>query len=264
MNRSFRTIRVEIDHRGVATVTLNRPDKRNAFDEVMIAELDEAARCLGGDPAVRVAVLAGAGAAFCAGGDIGWFARTAELAREERVRQSAALATMLSRLDRLPMPLIGRVNGAAFGGGVGLVAVCDLAVASDEARFALSEVRLGLVPANISPYVVARIGVASSRAVMLSGAPFDAARAESLGLVARAVPAGELDDAVEELVAAHLEAAPGAVAATKQLIRDVAGRDGAEVMSLTAACLADAWESEEGRAGIRAFLDRTTPPWRRR
>src|SRR5690606_13495349 len=133
----------------------------------------------------------------------------------------------------------------------------------DEARFALSEVRLGLVPANISPYVVARIGVANSRAVMLSGEPFDAARAESLGLVARAVPAGELDDVVEELVAAHLEAAPGAAAATR-LIRDVAGRDGAEVMSLTAACLADAWESDEGRAGIRAFLDRTTPPWRHR
>ncbi|WP_209427937.1 crotonase/enoyl-CoA hydratase family protein [Pararhodobacter sp. SW119] len=258
----FETLTLTTDPRGVAFLTLNRPERHNALDAVLIAELSRAAAQLGADPAVRVVVLTGAGKSFCAGGDIGWFRDTLALDRAGRVAQSAELGQMLAALAHLPKPLIGRIQGPAYGGGIGMIAVCDVAIGAAEARFGLTEVWLGLIPANISPHVIARIGTARARATMLSGALFDAAHAERIGLLDRAVPTADLDAAVEAVVSAHLEAAPAAVTATKLLIRDVAAAPAEGHVALTSERLADAWESPEGRAGIDAFLARRTPPWR--
>ena len=258
----FETLTLEVDARGVARLVLHRPEKHNALNAALIRDLTRAAALLAQDSAVRVVVLTGAGASFCAGGDIGWFRDTAALDRAGRVAQSADLGHMLAALAHLPKPLIGRINGPAYGGGVGMIAVCDVAIGAEEARFGLTEVRLGLIPANISPHVIARIGAARARATMLSGALFDAVHAERIGLLDRAVPMADLDQAVEDVVAAHLEAAPGAVAATKALIRDVVATAPADHVALTSARLADAWESAEGQTGIAAFLARQTPPWR--
>ncbi len=258
----FQTLTVETDTRGVAYLTLNRPERHNALNAALIADLASAAAMLAADDAVRVVVLTGMGASFCAGGDLGWFRDTLALDRAGRVAQSADLGQMLAALAHLPKPLIGRIQGPAYGGGMGMIAVCDIAIGAEAARFGLTEVRLGLIPANISPHVIARIGAARARAKMLSGALFDAAEAERIGLLDCSVPLADLDAAVEVIVAAHLEAAPGAVAATKALIRDVAATPAQDHVRLTSERLADAWESAEGRIGIDAFLARKTPPWR--
>lgn len=258
----FETLTLTTDPRGAAWLTLNRPSRHNALNAQLIADLTRAAEELAADDAVRVVVLTGAGDSFCAGGDIGWFRETLALDRAGRVAQSATLGHMFNALAHLPKPLIGRIQGPAYGGGVGMISVCDIAIGAQEVRFGLTEVRLGLIPANISPHVIARIGAARARATMLSGALFDAAHAERIGLLDRAVPGADLDAAVEEVVAAHLEAAPGAVAATKRLIADVAATAPEDHVALTAARLADAWDSAEGGIGIDAFLNRRTPPWR--
>lgn len=258
----FQTLMVETDTRGVGYLTLNRPERHNALNAALIADLARAAAMLAADDAVRVVVLTGMGASFCAGGDLGWFRDTLALERAGRVAQSAELGHMLAALAHLPKPLIGRIQGPAYGGGVGMIAVCDIAIGADAARFGLTEVRLGLIPANISPHVIARIGAARARATILSGALFDATEAERIGLLDRTVPLADLDAAVEAVVAAHLEAAPGAVAATKALIRDVVATLPQNHVTMTSERLADAWESAEGRIGIDAFLARKTPPWR--
>ena len=259
----FETLTLDTDARGVARLTLNRPARHNALNAALIAELTDAAAVLAADDAVRVVVLTGAGDSFCAGGDLGWFRDTLALDRAGRVAQSADLGRMLAALAHLPKPLIGRIQGPAYGGGVGMIAVCDVAIGAEEARFGLTEVRLGLIPANIAPHVIARIGAARARATMLSGALFDAAHAARIGLLDHTAPRADLDAAVEAVVAAHLEAAPGAVAATKALIRDVVATAPADHVALTSARLADAWDSAEGRIGIDTFLARQTPPWRR-
>lgn len=258
----FENLTLDIDRRGVATLTLNRPDRHNALNAALIGELRRAAESLAGDDNVRVVVLAGAGRSFCAGGDFRWFEANTALDRAGRIAQGRVLAAMLKALNELPKPLIGRIHGPAYGGGVGLIAVCDLAIGAAEARFGLTEVRLGLIPATIAPYVVARIGEANARASMLSGALFDAARAREMGLLAETVPGDGLAARVEAVIEDHLQAAPGAVAETKRLIRYVDCHGMADNMSHTAERLADAWETEEGRAGIDAFLDKRTPPWR--
>lgn len=259
---NFETLDLKIDPRGVAYLTLNRPEKHNALNHEMIAELRVAAAQLANDGTVRVVVLSGAGKSFCAGGDIGWFKKNAGSNRAGRVAESSQLALMLNDLNALPKPLIGRIQGAAYGGGVGMISVCDLAVGVDTARFGLTEVRLGLIPANISPHVVNRIGVANSRATMLSGALFDANRAGSYGLLNEVVKPDVLDARIEEIVADHLEAAPGAVAQTKRLITYVSTHDMTDNMIYTADRLADAWETPEGETGINSFLNKTLPPWR--
>jgi methylglutaconyl-CoA hydratase len=258
----YETLRIDVDARGVATVILNRPDKHNSLNAMLISELAEAVRVLAEDSSVRIVVLTGAGKSFCAGGDFNWFASNVEKTRAERVEQSASLAQLLRRLDTLPKPLIGRINGAAYGGGVGMISVCDYTIGAEGAKFGLTEVRLGLLPANISPYVVARIGAAASRETMLSGALFDTARAERIGLLTEVVAPEALDEAVERVVQAHLQAAPGAVADTKRLIAYVAGHDLDDSMIYTADRLADAWETEEGIEGINGFLNKGTPSWR--
>ncbi len=262
MTTTYETILLETDARGVATVTLNRPDKHNALNGTLIAELYDVAEKLANDDKVRIVVLTGAGKSFCAGGDFNWFASNIEKSRAERVEQSATLAHLLRRLDTLPKPLIGRINGPAYGGGVGMISVCDYTIGAEGSRFGLTEVKLGLLPANISPYVVARIGKVHSRETMLSGALFDSARAARIGLLTEVVAADGLDAAVEDVVHNHLQAAPGAVADTKALIAYVAAHDLETNMIYTADRLADAWETDEGIEGINSFLKKGTPSWR--
>jgi len=262
MTTTYETILVETDARGVATVTLNRPDKHNALNGDLIAELFDAVEDLASDAKVRIVILTGAGKSFCAGGDFNWFASNVEKSRAERVEQSATLAHLLRRLDTLHKPLIGRINGPAYGGGVGMISVCDYTIGAEGARYGLTEVKLGLLPANISPYVVARIGKVRARETMLSGALFDSARAERIGLLTEVVAANALDAAVERVVYDHLQAAPGAVADTKALIAYVASHDLETNMIYTADRLADAWETREGIEGINSFLNKSVPSWR--
>jgi methylglutaconyl-CoA hydratase len=256
----FETIRVETDVRGVATLTLARAEKHNAMSERMIAELHEATEALAGDAGIRVVVLAADGASFCAGGDLGWMREQMDADAAARGNAARKLAHMLGALDRLPKPLIGRVQGNAFGGGLGLISVCDVAVAVEDARFGLTEVRLGLIPATIGPYVAARLGPAARR-VFFTPRRFGAAEAVSLGLLARAVPAAELDAAVEEVVRPYLDAAPGAVASAKALIRRLGHEIDDGLIDETIAALVERWESEEAREGIAAFFDRRPAPW---
>ena len=254
---------ISVDPRGVATVTLNRPERRNAFDDALIADLDAGFARLAADPAVRAVILTGAGSVFSAGADLTWMRRMASYSEDENRADALALAQMLDRLNSLPKPVVARVNGAAIAGGVGLVCCCDIAVAAAEASFAIAETRLGLIPATIGPYVVAAIGARAARRYCLTGESFDAATALRLGLVHEVVAAAALDAAVERIIAALLAGAPKAEARAKRLIGDVAGRPvTAEVMGFTAAAIAEARASEEGREGIAAFLEKRKPRWR--
>lgn len=247
---------------GVATLVLNRPDKHNAIDGDMCDAIAAAARTLDADRAVRAIVLTGAGASFCAGGDLGWMKAQFAATRAGRLTEARRLAGMLQTLNTLGTPLIGRVNGAAYGGGVGMMAVCDVVVAAEDARFGLTETRLGLIPATISPYVVARMGEGRARAVFFSARRFDAVEACALGLVNRVVEAGALDAAIDAEVAPYLEAAPGAVAAAKRLARSLGPPIDAAVIEATIARLADVWETDEAREGVEAFLEKRRPSWR--
>lgn len=255
------TLDLKVDDRGVAWLTLSREDKHNAMDATMIAELTEAAGRLGRDPAVRVVVLTGAGRSFCAGGDLGWMRAQMDADGATRASEARALAGMLGALDALPKPLIGRVQGQAFGGGVGLMSVCDVAVGVTGAKIGLTEVRLGLIPATIGPYVIARMGAARARRVFFSGRVFDAEEALALGLLARVVAADVLDEAVEAEIAPYLSAAPGAVAAGKALVAALAspGHEAAVAQSIDA--LVARWESPESVEGIAAFFDKRKPVW---
>ncbi len=256
-------VELNVDDRGVAWVRLNRPEVHNAMDAAMIAELTLMAGRLGRDPAVRVAVLTGEGASFCAGGDLGWMRAQMAADAETRAREARALAEMLGALDTMPRPLIGRVQGQAFGGGVGLMSVCDVAVGVDHAKFGLTEVRLGLIPATIGPYVVARMGAARARRVFFSGRRFDAGEAVALGLLARAVPKTDLDAAIESEIEPYLKAAPGAVSAGKALVAELGGVAAEAQISATIDALVARWESAEAEEGISAFFDKRKPGWDR-
>ena len=257
----FSTLLLETDARGVATLTLNRADRHNALDGTMISELRQAADLLAADAGVRVVVLTGAGASFCAGGDLNWMRQQMAASRDERMAQARLLAEMLGALNLLHKPLVGKAQGAAYGGGVGLLCVCDVALAADTARFGLTETKLGLIPATIGPYVVARLGEAMARRVFMSARIFDAAEAMALGIVARAVAPGELDAAVEAEVLPYLAAAPGAVGAAKALVRRLGPRIDADVIGASVTALADAWEIEEAREGVAAFFAKRKPGW---
>ncbi|GFE51296.1 methylglutaconyl-CoA hydratase [Roseobacter cerasinus] len=257
----FDTLRIETDARGIATLTLNRPDKHNAMSAQMLVELTDAAEQLGADDRVRAVVLTGAGGSFCAGGDLAWMQAQREMDRATRSAEARKLATMLEVLNTLPKPLIGKVQGNAFGGGVGLACVCDVAVACDTARFGFTETRLGLIPATIGPYVLARMGEGRARRVFMSARIFDAAEAVDLGLVARVVPQQELAEAVEADVRPYLSCAPGAVAAAKRLARDLGPQINAAVVDRTVAALSAQWETPEADEGISAFFDKRKPRW---
>lgn len=255
------TVRIERDARGVATLWLARAEKHNALSAEMLGEITEAAAGLGADPAVRVVVLAAEGPSFCAGGDLGWMRAQMAADAETRGREARKLALMLKALDEIPKPLIGRVQGNAFGGGVGLLSVCDVAVGADTLRMGLTEVRLGLIPATIGPYVVARMGAAMARRVFFSARLFGAEEAVRLGLLAKAVPQDELDAAVEAQVAPYLSCAPGAVAEAKALVRRLGPVVDEAVIDMTVAALVRCWEGDEAEEGIAAFFDKRAARW---
>ncbi|UWR08307.1 MULTISPECIES: crotonase/enoyl-CoA hydratase family protein [Ruegeria] len=257
----FETISISTDLRGVATLTLNRPEKHNAMSAQMIAELTQAAAQLGETNDVRVVVLTGAGKSFCAGGDLGWMQAQMAADPETRFVEARKLAEMLNALNSLPKPLIGALQGNAFGGGVGMASVCDVAIGVDSLKMGLTETRLGLIPATIGPYVIARMGEARARRVFMSARLFDAAEAVELGLLARAVPADELDAAIEAEVQPYLSCAPGAVASAKALVRDLGPRIDAAVIDHTIRALVDRWETDEAHEGISAFFDKRKPSW---
>jgi methylglutaconyl-CoA hydratase len=246
----------------VATVTLNRPEVHNAFDETLIARLTAALVSLDDDPDVRVVVLAGAGKSFCAGADLAWMKRMAAFGREENLADANALAAMLRTLYALSKPTIARVHGAAYGGGVGLVAACDVALAAPEATFALSEARLGLIPATIGPYVIEAIGVRQARRYFLTAERFDAAQALAIGLLHEVVPVAQIDTRIDELIAMAKAAGPVAQLECKALIRGVAHRPiDEDVIGGTAQHIAAVRASPEGREGVAAFLDKRSPSW---
>jgi methylglutaconyl-CoA hydratase len=258
----FEMINVSIDTRGVARLTLDRPDAKNAMSQQLMRELAAAAKQLAQDESVRVIVLTGAGEGFSAGGDLKGMTQQANSTREGRIADATEFATILMELDRLPKPLIGRINGSAFGGALGLISVCDIAIGLADSTFRLSEVTLGLIPATISPYVVAKIGVPNSRRIMLDACKLDGVAAARLGLLDVVVPTiEELDEFVEREVTAVLLCAPGAVANAKTLIRFVSTHNSEENLVYTATALADAWESDELREGVNAFFNKRKPNW---
>jgi methylglutaconyl-CoA hydratase len=248
---------------GVEYLTLNRPDVRNAFNEEVIGELSRWAEAMRAAKAaeVRAVVLAGAGKLFCAGADITWMSQTIHYTEAQNLRDAEAMSRMFAALNDLPMPLIGRIHGAALGGGAGLAAVCDIVVADDGAIFGFTEVKLGILPAVISPFALAKIGRSAARELFLTGARFSAARAKEIGLVHAVVPAGELDATVAAYVREILSAGPEAVAAAKALIPRVWGRSIDEAMPITAAAIATRRVSAEGQDGLRAFMEKKKPSW---
>ncbi|MCZ8112121.1 MAG: enoyl-CoA hydratase/isomerase family protein [Betaproteobacteria bacterium] len=247
----------------VAEVWLNRPEVRNAFNDGVIAELTAAFRALGAEPGLRAIVLGGRGKAFCAGADLSWMARMAGYTWDENRTDAAALAEMLHTVWACPLPVLGRVHGDCYAGGVGLAAVCDVLVAADTVNFCLSEARLGLLPATIGPYVVRALGEQASRRYFTTAERFGAPRAAALGFVHECVPADQLDAACAAIVDAWVANGPAAVKACKRLVQDVAARPvDAELRAETARRIADIRASDEGREGIAAFLGKREPGWR--
>jgi methylglutaconyl-CoA hydratase len=244
-----------------ATLTLNRPDLHNAFDAAMIAELTDAFNRLAEDERARVVILSGAGASFCAGADVGWMRETIGWTFEQNVADATALAGLFAAAWCLPKPLIGRINGAAIGGGAGLVACCDLAVAAETARFGFSEVKLGLLPAVIAQYVVPKIGVSQARALFVSGERITAERAFDIGLIHAITSADELDATVRSLATRMLASGPEAVGAAKRLVDAVWSLERDAARSYVVHAIASARTSAEGQEGLRAFLEKRRPDW---
>ena len=258
---TYETVSIETDDRGVATLWLDRADKHNALNAQMIGEIHAAAETLGSEPEVRVVILAAKGRSFCAGGDLGWMRDQFDATPETRAKEAGALAYMLQALNLMPKPLIGRVQGNAFGGGVGMAAVCDSAIGTTAVTMALTETRLGLIPATIGPYVAARMGEANARRVFMSGRPVKGAEAVELGLLSRAVDEDDLDAAVEAEVAPYLQTAPAAVARAKALLRHLGPPITEEIIRHSIGELAACWEGTEAPEGIAAFFDKAKPSW---
>ncbi|MCK0168970.1 crotonase/enoyl-CoA hydratase family protein [Jannaschia sp. S6380] len=254
------TLDVTRDERGVVTVRLNLPDTHNALSARMMDELTELAGTVGADDS-RAVVLTGNGKSFCAGGDLRWMRAQFDADAAARAAEARRLAGMLQALNTLPKPLIAGVNGAAFGGGVGLACVADVAVGVDTALFGLTETRLGLIPATIGPYVIARMGEGRARRVFMSSRRFDAAEAVELGVLSRAVATADLDAAVEAEVVPYLSCAPGAVADAKRLARSLGPTIDEGVIAATIDALAARWEGDEAAEGVGAFFDKRKPRW---
>jgi methylglutaconyl-CoA hydratase len=248
----------------VERLTLNRPDVRNAFNEHVIAELtawavDTREAAVRHD--VRAVVIAGAGKVFCAGADVTWMSKTVHYTEDENLRDAMAMSRMFAAINELPVAVIGRIQGAALGGGAGLAAVCDIVVADEAALFGFTETKLGILPAVISPFALAKMGQAAARELFLTGARFSAACAKEIGLVHEVAASADLDAAVDRFIKEVLSAGPEAVAAAKALIPDVWGRPIAEAMPITAAAIAARRVSAEGQEGLRAFLQKRKPAW---
>lgn len=257
----FATLEVSVRN-GIGIVALNRPDVHNAFDDTLIAELTEVLLHLGADDGVRVLVLTGNGASFSAGADLHWMKKTAGYSRPQNLADARVLARMLQTLNDVPKPTVARIHGGAYGIGVGLAACCDIAIAAAEATFALSEAKVGLIPATISPYVIEAIGARQARRYFLTGEQFEAAEAYRLGLVHDIVPLMQLDDRINEVLGTLLVAGPRAQRECKTLIREVAHRPiDAKVIAGTARHIATVRASPEGREGVAAFLGKRSAAW---
>jgi methylglutaconyl-CoA hydratase len=254
-------LRLERRGGGIAHVTLNRPEVRNAFNAELIVALRDAFVALGLDDGVRAVVLTGTGTTFCGGADVGWMSASLDLSADENVREAERMSEMFRAIDTCPKPVIGRVSGAALGGGAGLAAVCDIVVACTQTIFGFTETKLGIIPAVISPFVLAKIGISAARALFLTGERFDAEHAQRIGLVHHVVPSESLDDRVEALEIELATAGPGAIAAAKRLIADVSETAYAETKALTARAIAAQRTTPEGQEGLRAFLARRTATW---
>ena len=256
---------VDVAAEGRATVTLNRPDVHNAFDDKLIALLTRELDALDRNPTVGVVVLAAAGKSFCAGADLKWMRRIAEYSEAENQADAEALAALMKTLNRLSKPTVAEVQGAAYGGGVGLICCCDIAIASKAAQFSISEVKLGLIPSVISPYVVAVIGERQARRYALGAETFDAIEAKRIGLVHEVTAAEDLQAAVDAMVEALLANGPAAVAETKDQIAGVANRPVDDrLIAAAAARIARIRVSDEGREGVAAFLEKRKPGWARK
>ncbi len=256
---SYETLDLSRDERGVLTVTLNAPERRNALSARMMDELTHLALQEGA--AARVVVLQGAGEVFCAGGDLTWMQAQIRADRAGRIAEARRLANMLGALNTMPTPLIAKIHGGAYGGGVGMACICDVALAAEDTRFGFTETRLGIIPATIAPYVLARIGEGMARRVFMSARIFGATEAERLGIVAKALPAADLDAAVEAELAPYLKIAPGAVGRAKALARELGPKIDEDVITDTIERLADAWETDEAEEGIAAFLEKRPARW---
>ena len=256
----FQAIKVDVDGRGVAHVTLNNPARKNALSAAM---MDDLTRFAGETSAagVRVVVLSGEGGAFCAGGDLTWMQAQIEATPEGRRVEARRIAMMLKSLNEMPVPLIGRVEGLALGGGVGMACICDVAIGSEDCKFGLTETRLGLIPATISPYVIARMGEGRARQVFMNSRIFRSEEACDLGIVARVVSPDDMDAAIEAEVAPYLSLPGGAVARAKSLARFLGPKIDDAVIEATIDRLAEAWDSDEAREGIAAFLEKRKPAW---
>jgi len=246
----------------IATLRLNRPAVRNALNEVLITDLGTAIRAVSEQPHVRIIVLTAQGDTFCAGADLDWMARIGELDQAQNLADARALADMLHQFDQCPKPIIARVQGDAYGGGIGLISVCDIALADEKAQFALSEVKLGLVPATIAPYVLRTIGARQMRRYALSGEKFSAIEAQRLGLIHEVCSTENFEPRFEALINTLLQASPHAIASTKQLIGQLDNHAlNANLRELTAVAIAQARNSEDGREGVAAFLEKRKPRW---
>lgn len=258
-----KTIKVDVDPRGIVQLRLNRPDKRNALSAEIIAELSAFAEAATERRDWRAVILSGEGAAFCAGGDLDWMRQQMAADRATRMAEARKLAHMLGALNSLPLPLIGAVHGSALGGGVGMACVCDLVLATPDTVFGLTETRLGLIPATIGPYVLARLGEGRARRIFMSARRFGAVEAMDLGLVARLVGQDQLMADVQLEAEHYLGTAPGAVASAKALARSLAQSLDPDRIEQSIIALADTWEQEEAREGVAAFFEKRKPSWDR-
>lgn len=260
------TILLTIDPRGVATVMLNRPEKHNAFNADLIASLHDTLTQLETNQGVRVVVITGAGMSFCAGGDLEHMQRMSTASDDENFKDALSIARCLRKLEEMNKPVVARINGNAFGGGIGLICCADIAIASSDARFCLSEVRLGIAPAIIAPFVFAAIGQRQARRLMLTAASINTEQAQNMGLIHRHIDAQQLDQAIEQEIELLLQGAPMAQQAGKRLLREIAGPTGEQRDTLaarTAKLLAQLRAGSEGRAGLQAFLEKHKPDWSR-
>ncbi len=260
-NMPYQTLDLHCDSQGIATLTLDRPQKHNALSAKMIAELSHATQTLAKDEGVRCVVLSAKGESFCAGADLGWMKEQFTASRQQRIAEARTLAQLLHTLNTLPKPLIARIQGAAYGGGVGIVSVCDVAIASEGSQFAFTETRLGLIPAIIGPYVLAKMGLGCARRVFMSARLFNAQEACNLGLVAQVVHASKLDAAVLAEVKPYRATAPRAVSKAKAFAHALAPSISPETIEASIEQLADIWEQPEAHEGVTAFFERRKPHW---
>ena len=261
MPDTYEYLRIRTDE-AVTTVSLARPDSHSALNANLIGELTRVFDDLAGDEGVRVVVLAGEGRSFCAGADVGYMRDTADLSYEQNLEDAGRLGAMFRAVDECPKPVVAKVRGAAMGGGAGLVAAADVAVADEGARFAFSEVRLGIAPATIAPFVVRKIGASHARSLFLTGERFGAARAREIGLVHESVPSDDLDTAVEEKVGQLLQGGPQAQAAVKALLRQLESVEPMDAPGLMSRLISELRSGEEGQEGLAAFLEKRGPRWR--